>query len=63
MEHGITYVMFSRVRKFSDIGLKDRIQRSRLCEAIRKQPKMARQIREEQRLKNLAMSTWEKYIV
>ena len=55
--------MFSRVRKFSDIGLKDRIQRSRLCEAIRKQPKMARRIREEQRLKNLAMSTWEKYIV
>ena len=61
-EHGVTHVMFSRVCKLSDIGLKDGIQRSRLCEAIRKQSKMNRRVREEERLKNLATSTWEKYI-
>ena len=33
-EHGITYVILSRVRKFLDIGIKDGISKSRLCEAI-----------------------------
>ena len=60
-DHGITCVMFSRVRKFSDIGTKDGIDKQRLCEATRKQGKMKRRINEETRLKMLADVTLNKY--
>ena len=60
-DHGITYVMFSRVRKFSDIGIKDGIDKKRLCDVIRKQGKMKRRINEETRLKMLADATFNKY--
>ena len=33
-DHGITYIILSRVYKFSDIGIKDRISKSRLYKAI-----------------------------
>ena len=46
-EHGITYVMLSRVQKFSDIGIKDGISKSRLCKTIQKQGKIKRQLNEE----------------
>ena len=34
VEYSLTYVMFSRVHKFLDIGLKDSITLNRLCTAI-----------------------------
>ena len=61
-EHGITYAMLSRVQKFSDIGIKDGISKSRLYEAIRKQGKMKRRLNEEKRLKRLADITLNKYL-
>ena len=61
-EHGITYVMLSRVRKFLDIGIKDGIGKSRLCEAIRKQGKIKRQLNEEKQLKRLSTVTYNKYL-
>ena len=60
-EHGLTHAMFSRVRKFSDIGLKDGIALHRLCHVIRKQSKMKKRIEEEKRLKKLADATVAKY--
>ena len=46
-EHGLTYTMFSRVCKFSDISLKDSIALHYLCHIIRKQLKMKKHIEEE----------------
>ena len=45
--YSITYVMLSRVHKFSNIGLKDSIDIYRLCEVIRKQSKIKRHINEK----------------
>ena len=59
-DYRITYVMFSRVCKFSDIGIKDGIDKHRLCEAIHKQGKMRRCIAEEKQLKMLAEATLSK---
>ena len=61
-KYGITYVMLSRVRKFSDIGIKDGISKSRLCEAIQKQGKMKRWLNEEKRLKRLSTVAYNKYL-
>ena len=60
-DHRITYVIFSRVCKSSDIGTKDRIDKCRLCEAIWKQGKMRRRINEEKHLKMLAKATLSKF--
>ena len=46
-KHGLIYIMFSRVCKFSDIGLKDGIALHHLYHIIRKQSKMKKQIEEE----------------
>jgi len=46
-EHRLTYIMFSRVCKFLDIGLKGSIALYRLCHVIRKQSKMNKCIEEE----------------
>ena len=56
-DYRITYVIFSRVRKFSDIGTKDGIDKYRLYNAICKQGKMKRCINEEKCLKILAQAT------
>ena len=54
-EHGLTYVTFSRVTKFSNLGIKDseRISKNRLCIKIRNHLKMNKRILEEERLKKL----------
>ena len=53
--------MFSRVREFSDIGIKNGIDKQRLREITCKQGKMKRRINEETRLKMLADATLNKY--
>ena len=54
-EHGLIYVAFSRVTKFSNLGIKDSegISKNRLCIKIRNHPKMNKRILEEERLKKL----------
>ena len=45
MAHGISYVALSRVRKFTNIGLKNGITKNRLCRIIKKQAKMKKESR------------------
>ena len=53
--------MFSRVCKFSDISIKDRINKYRLYGAICKKGKIKRCINEEKYLKMLAEVTLSKF--
>ena len=59
--YGIIYVIFSRIYKFSEISIKDVIDKQRLCEVICKQRKMKRRINEEMQLKMLADATLNKF--
>ena len=51
-EHGLTYTVFSRVKRSSDIGIMNGFPRSRIMEDIAKQSKMKARIAEERRLDN-----------
>ena len=44
MAHGISYVALSKVRKFTNIGLKNGITKNRLCRVIKKQAKIKKRI-------------------
>ena len=59
-EHGLTYTAFSRVQRFSDIGITGGITFDRLCNKIRNLKKTNIRIREETRLKNLSNLTISK---
>ena len=52
-DHRIIHIIFSRVHEFLDIGMKDGIDKHRLCETIYKQEKKMR-INKESCLKILA---------
>ena len=56
-EHGLTYTTFSRVTHFSDIGLRHGICKDRLCVKIRQHKKVAPRLREEARLRRIAVQT------
>ena len=60
-EYGATYITLSRVQRFSDIGIKDGINKNRLCDKIRKHKKVKSRILEEERLRSLAAITEDKY--
>ena len=60
-DHEITYIMLSYVYKFSNIRIKDGVEKYRLCEIIRKQSKMKRHLQEEEYLRLLADTTLNKY--
>ena len=59
-EHGLKYVALSRVTKFSDIGIYDRIAKQRLCSAIKNQSKMRKRMEEEARFSRLCDLTLSK---
>jgi len=54
-EYGQTYVVLSRVTKFSNLGIKDTegLSKNRLCKKIHNYPKMKKRLLEEERLKYL----------
>ena len=56
-EHGLMYVALSHVTKFSNIGIKDGIDKNRLCTKIRRQAKMTPRIRAESRFHQLEDGT------
>ena len=56
-EHGLTYTVFSRVRKASDIGIINGFPRVRLLDKVKNQGKMKARIQEEKRLDRLVKQT------
>ena len=56
-EHGITYTAFSRVTKFSNLGILRGISKDRLCTKIKRLKKMGVRIREQERLCRLERNT------
>lgn len=56
-EHGLTYTAFSRVQRFSDIGIIGGISQDRLCNKIKDLKKTQVRIKEETRLRNLSRFT------
>ena len=52
-EHGLTYTAFSRVTKFSNLGILRGITKDRLCRKIKNLKKMGDRIREQERLSRL----------
>ena len=62
MEHGSSCVTMSRVKRFTDIGIKDGIEKNHLlCVKIRKQKRMEKRMLEEKRLASLCRLTIQKY--
>ena len=62
-EHGGAHVALSRVQRFSDIGIKDGINKNRLCIKVRNHKKLHKCILEEKRLNALAEQTLKKYFL
>jgi len=58
-EHGLSYVAFSRVRRFQDIGIKGGISKVRLTTLISQQQKLINRKREDKRLSSLETKTLE----
>jgi hypothetical protein len=56
-EHGLTYTVFSRVRKASDIGIINGFPRVRLLDKVKNQGKMKARIQEEKRLDRIVKQT------
>ena len=56
-EHGLTYTAFSRVTRFSDIGIADGFTAERLTPKIRKNKKVKPRILEERKLKEKGKNT------
>ena len=56
-EHGLTYTAFSRVKRFSDLGLKGGLTHNRLTLKVRQHPKMAGRMKEERRLRKIVQDT------
>ncbi len=56
-EHGLTYTVFSRVRKASDIGIIDGFPHIRLLDKVKNQGKMKAWIQEEKRLDKIVKQT------
>ena len=56
-EHGLTYVAFSRVTNFKNLGIECGISLERFTKKIREHRKMAPRIAEESRLRELATLT------
>ena len=56
-EHGLTYTVYSRVRRFGDIGIMGGLTMLRFINAVRDQAKMEPRMREETRLRRLADRT------
>ena len=52
--YGITHVILSYIYKFSDIGIKDSIEKYRLCVVICKQLEIKRHLQEWEHLRFLA---------
>ena len=54
-EHGLSYVVLSRVTKFTNLGIKDMkgLSKNRLCSKICKHPKISKYLEEEDRLRYL----------
>lgn len=59
VEHGVTYVVFSRGTALSKIGIIGGITKQRLCEKVADHPKMAPRIQAEERLNVLSKLTKE----
>jgi ATP-dependent DNA helicase PIF1 len=57
MEHGLTYVAFSRATRLSNIGIIGGIPETRLTTQIRNQQKLQKRLVEDQRLHRLAEQT------
>ena len=57
MEHGLSYVAFSRVRRFSDIGIIGGIPLHRLTTQISNQAKLKKRLAEDTRLGSLQEQT------
>ena len=56
-EHGSSHVTFSRGTRFMDIGVKDGIDKNRLCVKIKNHKRMEKRIKEEARLKSICERT------
>ena len=56
-EHGLTYTAFSRVTRFSNLGILRGISKDRLCRKIKNLKKMGDRIREQERLSRLETNT------
>ena len=56
-EHGSSCATFSRGTRFMDIGVKDGIDKNRLCVKIKKHKRMEKRIKEEARLKSMCERT------
>ena len=56
-EHGLSYTAFSRVRRFSSLGILGGISFIRLTDKIRNHSKMEGRIKEERRLRKLCKQT------
>ena len=56
-EHGVSYVAFSRVRRFQDIGIIGGVSGDRLTTQISKQEKLKHRLAEDTRLNSLETLT------
>ena len=56
-EHGLTYTVFSRVTRASDIGIIGGFPKDRLIDKVAKQAKMKARIKEESRLNGIVKRT------
>ena len=59
-ERGLTHVALSRVTKFSDIGIYDKITMQRLCSVIKNQSKMRKRMEKKTILSRLCDLTLSK---
>ena len=62
-EHGVSYVAFSRVRRFQDIGIIGGVSGDRLTTLISKQEKLKQRLVEDTRLNRLEKQTLDSLLL